>query len=72
MKGILAARPDDRDDVAAARRLFFEAGDPAGAAQQLPMRMSAERACLQVRAHTERCFCMGWRSGAHGGVGEGP
>lgn len=61
VKGILAARPDDRDDVAAARRLFFEAGDPAGAAQQLPMRMGAERACLQVC----RCPCVTRHSAFH-------
>lgn len=48
VKAILMARPGEREDVAAARRLFWDAGDPAGAAAQLPMRMGAERACLQV------------------------
>lgn len=48
VKAILMARSGERDDVAAARRLFWDAGDPAGAAAQLPMRMGAERACLQV------------------------
>ena len=49
VKGILAGRPGEREELQDARRLFWEAGDPAGAAQQMPLRMGAERACLQVR-----------------------
>eukprot|EP00892_Ulva_mutabilis_P010850 jgi/Ulvmu1/8137/UM040_0033.1 len=50
VKGILTGRPGEREELTDARRLFWEAGDPAGAAQQMPLRMSAERACLQALA----------------------
>lgn len=59
VKGILAGRPGEREELQDARRLFWEAGDPAGAAQQMPLRMGAERACLQVRNTEHPCVILG-------------
>ncbi|GLC42432.1 hypothetical protein PLESTM_001332600 [Pleodorina starrii] len=43
---VLTGRPDERPDIAAARRLFFEKGDIKGALRGLPGFMLGERAVL--------------------------
>ncbi|GFR51215.1 hypothetical protein Agub_g13587, partial [Astrephomene gubernaculifera] len=47
---VLTGRPDERPDIAAARRLFFEKGDVKGALRGIPPFMLAERAVLGALA----------------------
>ena len=45
---IMAGHEGEREDSAAARRLFLEAGDVAGALKQMPRHQTVERAILEV------------------------
>ena len=47
---ILAPHDDDREDNAAARKLYTEQGDVEGALRALPRHLTAERALLEVRS----------------------
>lgn len=46
---IMAPHEDDREDNAAARRLYTEQGDLRGALRAMPNHLTAEKAILEVR-----------------------
>lgn len=59
---ILSPHADDREDNAAARRLYTEGGDITGALKALPRHLTAEHALLQARAMSINSLhcCRAW------------